>query len=319
MDFKDYYQILGVDENVDAKTLKSSYRKLARKYHPDVSDEKEAEDRFKEVAEAYEVLKNKEKRAEYDALRQYGGAKGFEPPPNWQGRSHTAGHSSNTDTNYQGGFSDFFEEVFGQAQHGSAQGFSQQHFAQRGEDIELMLAVFLEDAHKGNSKTINYKVPAFDQLGRVSQQSKTLKVKIPAGDIEGERIRLKGQGAPGIGDAPAGDLYLQIKFAEHPRYSVDGATLTMILPVSPWEAALGGKFTVPTLDGKVNLSIPANSHNGKRLRLKGKGLGKALDRGDLFVVINIVIPEKATEQEQALWQQLSEQSKFDPRKNWGDT
>ena len=317
MDFKDYYQILGVDENVDAKTLKSAYRKLARKYHPDVSDEKEAEDRFKEVAEAYEVLKDKEKRAEYDALRQYGGAQGFEPPPGWQGGAQAGAGSHASGGDYQGGFSDFFEEIFGQAQHGSRQGFSQQNFAQRGDDVELLLAVFLEDAHNGESRTISYKVPAFDEQGRVSQQSKTLKVKIPAGIIEGERIRLKGQGAPGIGEAPAGDLYLQIKFAEHPVYSIDGATLTMILPVSPWEAALGGKFTVPTLDGKVNLSIPANCQNGKRLRLKGKGLGKEQNRGDLFAVVNIVIPEKATEQEQALWQQLSEQSKFDPRENWG--
>ncbi len=209
MDFKDYYQILDVDENVDAKALKSAYRKLARKYHPDVSDEKEAEDRFKEVAEAYEVLKDKEKRAEYDALRQYGGARGFEPPPGWQGGgAHAGAGSYSAGGDYQGGFSDFFEEVFGQAQHGSRQGFSQQHFAQRGEDVELALAVFLEDAHKGESRTIRYTVPFFDEHGRVSQQSKTLKVKIPAGVIEGERIRLKGQGAPGIGDAPAGDLFL---------------------------------------------------------------------------------------------------------------
>jgi curved DNA-binding protein len=314
MEFKDYYQILGVDADVDAKTLKSVYRKLARKYHPDVSAEEDAEDHFKEVSEAYEVLKDKDKRAEYDTLRQYGGEQGFKPPPDWQ-----PGDFQSDSGDYQGGFSQFFEDIFGQTQHDSRQGFSQQQFAQRGEDIELILALFLEDAYKGESRTISYTVPGFDEQGRFSRNKKTLKVTIPPGVVEGERIRLKGQGAAGIGDAAPGDLYLHIKFAEHPLYVVDGANLSLTLPISPWEAALGCKLAVPTLEGTINITVPANSQNGKRLRIKGRGLGKAHQRGELYVVLRIVLPEHTSAKEKELWQQLSSLSDYNPRKNWGET
>jgi curved DNA-binding protein len=313
MEFKDYYKILGVDADADDKSIKAAYRKLARKYHPDVSSEEDAEHKFKEVSEAYEVLRDKEKRAEYDVARQYGGARGFEPPPGWQGG--TAGSGSRGD--FQGGFSDFFEEVFGQAGHGSRQGYSRQHFTRRGEDIELALAIFLEDAFKGESRTISYEVPSFDDNGRLTREARTLKVKIPAGVTEGERIRLKGQGAPGIGDAPAGDLYLHIRFAPHPLYLVEGSDLTVTVPLAPWEAALGCKLTVPTLEGDISLTVPANSQNGKRMRVRGKGLGKAGARGDLYVVLRVTMPESASQQEQTLWQQLAAASSFDPRRNWG--
>ncbi len=314
MEFKNYYEILGVADDADDKTIKTAYRKLARKYHPDLNDEKDAEERFKEVAEAYEVLKDKDKRAEFDTLKQYGGAGGFEPPPGWQGGSHQSASGD-----FQGGFSEFFEDIFGQTQHGSHQGYSRQQFVQRGEDIELGLAVFLEEAHRGETRTISFRVPHFDENHHLSHQDKTLKVKIPAGVIDGERIRLKGQGAPGFGDAPAGDLYLHVQFAEHPLYAVDGATLTLTVPVSPWEAALGTKLEIPTIDGKVSLSIPANSQNGKRLRLKGKGLGRDGKQGDLFVVLNVTLPDTASNEETELWRKLDEASKFDPRENWGMT
>jgi curved DNA-binding protein len=314
MEFKDYYQILGVSEDADAKAIKTAYRKLARKYHPDLSEEDEAEERFKEVAEAYEVLKDKDKRAEFDALKQYGGTGGFKPPPGWQG-----GGSQSSGGEYQGGFSDFFEDVFGQAPHGSQQGYSRQHFTQRGEDIDLVLPVFLEEAYRGETRTISFRVPQFDSNHRLSHQDKTLKVKIPAGTIDGERIRLKGQGAPGIGSAPDGDLYLKIEFAEHPLYTVDGASLTMTVPIAPWEAALGTKLEIPTLDGKVNLSVPINSQNGKRLRLKGKGLGLDGKRGDLYVILGVTLPQNASDKESELWHQLAEASNFDPRENWGMT
>jgi curved DNA-binding protein len=312
MDFKDYYGILGVDAAADAKTIKSAYRKLARKYHPDVSEEDDADERFKEVAEAYEVLKNKDKRAEFDAIRQYGGAQGFQPPPEWEARDFGSAGGE-----FQGGFSDFFDNIFGQAGHGSQQGHSRQHFAQRGEDVELGMAVFLEDAYHGESRTISYRVPGFDEQGRLSHQDKTLKVKIPVGVTDGERIRLKGQGAPGVGDAPPGDLYLHIQFAEHPLYVVEGSNLTITLPVSPWELILGCKLEVPTLDGSINLSVPANSQAGRKLRVKGRGLGKEGARGDLFVLLRVTVPDQVDNEEQALWQQLSEQSKFDPRRDWG--
>jgi curved DNA-binding protein len=312
MEFKDYYKILGVDTDASQKEIKSAYRKLARKYHPDVSTEGNAEDLFKGVAEAYEVLKNEEKRAEYDTLRQYGGER-FEPPPGWQ--SAASGASGGE---YEGGFSDFFENIFGQAGHGSQQGFSRQQFAQRGEDIEMSLSIFLEEAYRGETRTITYSVPSFDEQGQFSRQTKTLNVKIPAGITSGERIRLQGQGAPGIGEAPPGDLYLEIRIADHPLYEEEGVNLSLTLPISPWEAALGCKVTVPTLDGKINLSVPAASQNGKRLRVKGKGLGKAGKRGDLFVVLAISMPQSMDSEESALWQQMSEKSSYNPRENWGE-
>ena len=314
MEFKDYYQILGVDPDADDKTIKAAYRRLARKFHPDVSTEQDAEEKFKELAEAYEVLKDAEKRAQYDMLRQQGGAGPFQPPPGWQ-----PGGFDSAGGDFQGGFSDFFEQIFGQARHGSRQGYSRQQFARRGEDVELTLAIFLEDACSGESRTISYEVPGFDEQGHLLRQQRTLKVKIPAGIIEGERIRLKGQGAPGIGDAPAGDLYLQVRFAPHPFYLVEGATLTITVPITPWEAALGCKLTVPTLEGSINLTVPANSQNGKRMRIKGKGLGKDDNRGDLYVLLRISMPAVASEKEQALWRQLSEVSSYDPRANWGRT
>jgi curved DNA-binding protein len=314
MEFKDYYKILGVDPDADDKTIKAAYRRLARKYHPDVSAEANAEEKFKELAEAYEVLKDTDKRAQYDMVRQQGGAGPFEPPPGWRpGGFESAGGD------FQGGFSDFFEEIFGQAGHDSRQGYSRQHFARRGEDVELALAIFLEDACKGESRTISYEVPGFDGQGHLVRQQRTLKVKIPAGVIEGERIRLKGQGAPGIGDAPAGDLYLQIRFAPHPLYLVEGADLTITVPVAPWEAALGCKLPVPTLEGTINLTVPANSQNGKRMRIRGKGLGAGDKRGDLYVVLRIDMPATASEEAQALWRQLSEESNYDPREKWGRT
>ncbi len=314
MEFKDYYQILGVDPDADDKTIKAAYRRLARKFHPDVSTEPRAEEKFKELAEAYEVLKDTDKRAQYDMLRQQGGAGPFQPPPGWQ-----PGGFDSAGGDFQGGFSDFFEQIFGQSRHGSRQGYSRQHFARRGEDVELTLAIFLEDACRGESRTISYEVPGFDEQGHLVRQQRTLKVKIPAGVIEGERIRLKGQGAPGIGDAPAGDLYLQIRFAPHPLYLVEGATLTITVPIAPWEAALGCKLTVPTLEGGINLTVPANSQNGKRMRIKGRGLGKGDNRGDLYVVLRISMPPAASDREQALWRQLAEVYSYDPRENWGKT
>ena len=311
MEFKDYYKILGVDTDASDKEIKSAYRKLARKYHPDVSQEGDAEEQFKNVAEAYEVLKDKDKRAEYDTLRQYGGAQ-FEPPPGRQSRSAGAGGGE-----YEGGISDFFESIFGQAGHGSQRGFSRRHFAQRGEDVEMSLPIFLEEAYRGDTRTISYRVPGFGAQGRLSSQDKTLNVRIPAGVTQGERIRLQGQGAPGIGEAPPGDLYLEIRIAGHPLYEIEGANLLLTVPVAPWEAALGTKVTVPTLDGKISLSIPAASQNGKRLRVKGRGLGKADKRGDLLVVLAVTMPPTLEPETAALWRQLAEKSGFNPRANWG--
>lgn len=311
MDFKDYYEILGVDSDADAATIKTAYRKLARKYHPDVSKLPDAEDKFKEASEAYEVLHDKEKRAEYDNLRQYGGRQQgghYQPPPGWQ--------SSAGNGNYSGGFSDFFNTMFG----GGGGGFQgeQDVFRQRGQDIELQLNLFLEDCLEDVHKTIEYQVPAIDAQGRRTQQRKSLKVKVPKGVSDGERIRLKGQGAPGTNQGPAGDLYLLIRLVPHPLFEVDGYNLSIDVPITPWEAALGSKVTVPTLEGKISLSIPANSQTDKKMRIKGRGLQSKSGRGDLYVVLKIMLPEKGNDANEKLWQKLAELNTEDIRAHWPD-
>lgn len=308
MDFKDYYEILGVESDADAATIKTAYRKLARKYHPDVSKLPNAEDKFKEASEAYEVLHDKEKRAEYDQLRQYGSRQQghYQPPPGWQ--------SSAGNGNYSGGFSDFFNTMFG---GGGFQG-EQDIFRQRGQDIELQLNLFLEDCLDDAHKNIEYQVPVIDAQGRRSQQKKSLKVKIPKGVCDGERIRLKGQGAPSPSQGPAGDLYLQIRLVPHPLFEVDGYNLSINVPITPWEAALGSKVTVPTLEGKISVNIPAHSQTDKKMRIKGRGLQSKSGRGDLYVVLKIMLPEKSHAASAELWQKLAELNKEDIRAHWPD-
>ena len=313
MDFKDYYKVLGLEPGADDKAVKAAYRKLARKYHPDVSKEKDAENQFKEVAEAYEVLKSAEKRAEYDELRKYAQqGRPFEPPPGWQPRGN-------------GGFademgggrdcSDFFESLFGAAGRTQGPGRSS---GRRGQDVEMELPILLEETLADEAKKIAFQLPQYSADGRpLAAISKTLNVKIPAGVSDGERIRLKGQGAPGLGGAANGDLYLIIRLVPHPLFDVEAHNLILTVPLAPWEAALGSKVTVPTLDGKIHLSIPANSQSGQRLRIKGKGLMNKLgERGDLYALFKIVIPAQADEPTRALWAQLAEQAAFDPRAEW---
>lgn len=313
MDFKDYYKVLGLEPGADDKAVKAAYRKLARKYHPDVSKEKDAENQFKEVAEAYEVLKSAEKRAEYDELRKYAQqGRPFEPPPGWQPRGN-AGFADE-----MGGgrdYSDFFESLFGAAGRTQGPGRSS---GRRGQDVEMELPILLEETLADEAKKIAFQLPQYSADGRpLAPISKTLNVKIPAGVSDGERIRLKGQGAPGLGGAANGDLYLIIRLVPHPLFDVEAHNLILTVPLAPWEAALGSKVTVPTLDGKIHLSIPANSQSGQRLRIKGKGLMNKLgERGDLYALFKIVIPAQADEPTRALWTQLAEQAAFDPRAEW---
>ena len=313
MDVKDYYKVLGLEPGADDKAVKAAYRKLARKYHPDVSKEKDAENQFKEVAEAYEVLKSAEKRAEYDELRKYAQqGRPFEPPPGWQPR----GNGGFADE--MGGgrdYSDFFESLFGAA--GRSQGPGRKS-ARRGQDVEMELPILLEETLADEAKKIAFQLPQYSADGQpLAAISKTLNVKIPAGVSDGERIRLKGQGAPGLGGAANGDLYLIIRLVPHPLFDVEAHNLILTVPLAPWEAALGSKVTVPTLDGKIHLSIPANSQSGQRLRIKGKGLMNKLgERGDLYALFKIVIPAQADEPTRALWAQLAEQAAFDPRAEW---
>jgi curved DNA-binding protein len=312
MEFKDYYKILGVADDADTKTIKTAYRKLARKYHPDVSKESAAEERFKEVTEAYEVLKSTEKRAEYDELRRYGQGGQFRPPPGWEGgRSAGAGAQ---ETFYEGDFSEFFDSIFG----GRGGGFQQRQgpMPRRGQDIETQLPVFLEDTLSEDQKSIDYELPQIDAQGRQRIVRKTLKVRIPAGVGDGERIRLKGQGGPGMGGGENGDLYLIIRLVPHPLYDVEGHNLIITVPVAPWEAALGSKITLPTLDGEIRLSIPAGSQTGQRLRIKGRGLPTKSGRADLYAVLKVVMPDKINDSIRRHWEELAQSASFDPRAEW---
>jgi len=318
MEFKDYYDILGVDSNADKADIKKAYRKLARKYHPDVSKEHDAETQFKEVSEAFEVLGNDERRAEYDQLRKYGRkGESFTPPPGWEGQAGNGGFEFQD----AGGFSDFFSSVFGggfRDDRRSSRGFesSEDFYSRRGQDVEIDMPVFLEDTLKDEQKTIQYNLPKYDEAGHVTSVKKTLKVKIPKGVTDGERIRLKNQGGPGFGKGAAGDLYLRIRLVPHPLYDAVGHDLHLTLPVAPWEAALGARIEVPTLSGKINLSIAPDSQTGQRLRVKGKGLPTRSGNGDLYVILKVVMPDKVDAQTKKLWEQLQSSSQFDPREEF---
>lgn len=311
MDFKDYYSILGVSEDADAADIKKAYRKLARKYHPDVSQEADAEAQFKNLGEAYEVLSDPEKRAEYDQIRQLG-ARGHR-----QSASGMGAEAGFSDEDLSRQFTDFFESIFGGMGGGRRQAGPdwQQAFRQRGQDMHHKLALFLEEAASGVQRQIRLQVPEVDAYGRTHRRTKTLNVKIPAGVLSGQRIRLAGQGGPGVGDGPAGDLFLEIELAPHPVFGVDGKHLQLTLPISPWEAALGAKVKAPTLNGTVSLTVPKGSASGQRLRLKGKGLGRD-PAGDLIVTLQVTVPKQHSPQALALYEQLAQtEAEFNPRES----
>lgn len=291
MEYKDYYQILGVSRDVSKDELKKAYRKLARKYHPDVSKEANAEAKFKEVGEAYEVLKDAEKRAQYDRFgSNYQNGQSFTPPPGWGQQGASSSH---------GNFSSFFESMFG---GGAGMGGDDGFFAQ-GEDVNAKITISLEEAFNGSKKTL--------RRPNGSTQTGTLNVKIPSGITSGKKIRLSGQGKSGMG-GKAGDLYLAVQIAAHLHYRLDNKDVILDLPIAPWEAALGAKVTVPTLAGKINLTIPAGAKSGQKMRLKGRGLpGK--EPGDQFVVIQIMTPPADTDEAKEFYQQMSEELSFNPR------
>lgn len=311
MEFKDYYAMLGVEPSADEKTIKTAYRRLARKYHPDMNKEAGAEDKFKEVAEAYEVLGDAKKRAEYDQLRQYGRAgENFEVPPGWQ---HAGGFGGQHEHFGGSDFSDFFESIFG----GQPGAHHRARPPRRGRDIELEMPVFLEETLAEQTKPVEYVLPNYDEHGRRQpDQHKSLNVKIPAGVADGERIRVKGQGGQGSAGGPNGDLYLVIRLVPHPLFDVDGHDLIVTVPLAPWEAALGARVEVPTLSGRINLTIPADSQTGQRLRIKGKGLQSKHAAGDLYAVLKVVMPPRNDENARQLWAQLRDAAGFDPRSQW---
>ncbi len=314
MEYKDYYKTLGVDRNADADEIKRAYRKLARKYHPDVSKEPDAEDRFKEIQEAYEVLQDPEKRKAYDSFgNDWQAGQDFRPPPGWEGQGFEH-HFQDADFDI-GGFSDFFESLFGRGR-GPAGGRGSAHFRAGGQDQYARMRISLEDAYHGATRGITLTLPETDDHGRVRQRQRELKVRIPAGVKAGQSIRLKGQGSSGIGGGEAGDLLLEVEYEPHPFFEVRQRDVYLDLPVTPWEAALGGKVAVPTLGGKVNLNIPANSQAGKQLRLKGRGLpGKPA--GDQVVRLKIVTPPAETDAQRKLYEQMREQMPMNPRANLG--
>lgn len=300
MKFRDYYKVMGVDETASSDEIKKAYRVLARKYHPDVSKEPNAEERFKEVGEAYEVLKDPEKRREYDDLRKFGFRDGgdFQPPPGWAGRGFGgAGFGPGG----SGGFSDFFEAMFG-AGPGPGAGFREMRA--RGRDLHYRLGVTLEDAFTGATRTIHLQGPDGGQ--------RSLNVKVPAGVTAGQSIRLRGQGEAGLGGGPAGDLYLEIEIKPHRHFQVDGKNVTLQVPVTPWEAGLGAEITVPTLSGSVKLRVPPRARSGQKLRLKGKGL-PGPGPGDQIVELVLVMPPIETAEDERLLKQMADQMDFDPR------
>jgi curved DNA-binding protein len=312
MEFKDYYDILGVDPGADQDAIRRAYRKLARKYHPDVSKETDAESRFKDVSEAYEVLKDPEKRAAYDQVRaQPHGASGgdWRPPPGWEGGFDFGGGGfTGADV---GGFSEFFETLFGGGR-ARAGGWG---LAVRGADQRARITVDLDTAYKGGARTLTLEEPVVDGEGRVTRRTRNLKVRIPPGVTDGRHIRLRGQGGAGSGGGPSGDILLEVSIAPHPRFSVEGRDVLLTLPITPWEAALGAKVPVPTLDGRVDLTVPPGSRSGKKLRLKGRGLpGKP--PGDQYVVLRMVTPPADSDKARAAYRRLAEAVPYDPRADW---
>ena len=306
----DYYKVLEVGEDATADEIKKSYRVLARKYHPDVSKDADAEEKFKQLSEAYRVLKDKQKRADYDELRKYGGGSGgdFQAPPGWQ--QQTAGKNRNWQYTADSGgqSSDFFSEIFGNQSRGSGG----RDFSMHGEDVHYTLQVSLEEAFNGAQREISFQSQDVDRQGRPSAKTNNLNVTIPKGVVSGQQLRLRSKGNPGFGTGQPGDLYLEIEVKPHPHFAIEGRDLTLVLPVTPWEVALGEAVEVPTFTGKIKVTIPDNAKAGQKIRLKGKGLpGKP--PGNLFVVLQIVLPEKLSEEQKALFAEMKNKFAFNPR------
>lgn len=311
MEFKDYYQILGVEKTATADEIKKAYRKLARKYHPDISKEADAEKHMKEVNEANAVLSDPEKRAAYDQLgSRYQAGQAFQPPPDWDAGFEFSGSGfSGAD---MGDASDFFASLFGRAGRGRKAG----DYQMRGEDRHAKILIDLADAYAGATRAIVLHAPQVDEQGRVVTREHTLNVRIPSGVKEGQHIRLAGQGSPGIGGGAAGDLYLEVHFQPDPRYRVEGRDVFETVPVTPWEAALGAAIETPTPAGTVQVKVPAGSQGGRKLRLKGRGI-PGEPPGDLYLVLEVVLPPADSDQARQLYETMARELAFDPRRKTG--
>lgn len=314
MEYRDYYKTLGVERGASAEEIKRAYRKLARKYHPDVNRDPEAEKRFKEINEAHEVLKDPEKRKAYDTFgSSWKEGQEFKPPPNWQGEFHFSGGTPFDSDPSQ--FSDFFEQLFGQAGMGRSAS-SRASWRARGEDQHARLAIELEDSFQGSARTITLTGTEIDAGGRIRVRPRTITVRIPKGIRSGQSIRLAGQGSPGLGGGPAGDLFIEIVFNPHAIFTVKKRDIYLELPVTPWEAALGATVLVPTLGGRVDMKIPANSQSGTKLRLKAKGLPGRIP-GDQLVILKVVVPPPANEADRELYRKMAASMPMNPRRHLG--
>jgi len=315
MQYKDYYKIMDLSRDASQDEVKRAYRKLARKYHPDVSKEADAEAKFKELGEAYEVLKDPEKRAAYNQLgANWKSGQDFKPPPNWdegfefKGGGFTGGDNSE--------FSDFFEQLFGRAGFQSAHAGRKTSEHLRGQDSHAKIHIDLEDSYRGATRNISLSTPEMSTQGELLVKHRSLNVKIPKGIKPGQHIKLAGQGNPGLGSGEAGDLFLEIVFNNHPLYRVAEADVYLDLPVTPWEAALGAKIKVPIPDGSVELKIPPNSRQGSKLRLTGRGLPTKVP-GNFFVELQIVLPLASTDQAIEVYQNMQQTLGFNPRESMG--
>ncbi|HTE41900.1 MAG TPA: DnaJ C-terminal domain-containing protein [Steroidobacteraceae bacterium] len=326
MDFKDYYTLMGVARDASQDDIKRVYRKLARKYHPDVSKEPKAEDKFKELQEAYEVLRDPEKRAAYDKLgSRWKEGQDFRPPPDWDSRwkggfeqAPPGGAQFNPED--MAGFSDFFSSLFGGGRSPFGPNASAGHKA-GSQDHVARIEVPLDTVFRGGQQTIHINAPELSTNGEMVANPRTLRITIPAGITDGQQIRLTGQGSPAQNGGRAGDLFLEVRFAPHRVFSVQGRDVTLTLPIAPWEAALGETVKVPTLGGEVDLRIPTGARAGQKLRLKGRGLpgNTSTPAGDQYVILKIVTPPADTPAARELYERMKNELAFDPRVEFGET
>lgn len=327
MEFKDYYKIMGVAREASADDIKRAYRKLSRKFHPDVSKEKNADALFKDLGEAYEVLKDPEKRAAYDQLgANWKAGQDFRPPPEWNAGAEHPGRGQQWQYDGAGGeggeHSDFFESLFrqgfGARQGGGGGGRGQRaSYSAHGEDRHAKIQIDLEDSYKGPTRTLSLRVPEMSDQGHVIPREHQITFTVPKGIRAGQHIRLAGQGAPGVGGGSPGDLYLDVEFHPHALYRVDKHDVYMDLPISPWEAALGAEVEAPTPTGEVEVKIPAGSAPGRKLRLKGRGLPGSTP-GDFYFVLQIVQPGADSDSAKSFYQGMARQfSSFNPRAKLG--
>jgi curved DNA-binding protein len=302
VNYKDYYKIMGVDKAAPQDAIKTSYRKLARKFHPDVSKEKDAEARFKEINEAYDVLRDKDKREAYDQLGSNwkDGQSGFTPPPNWQDEFYQGNGDFNA--RGQGDFSDLFDSLFGGGKR-SEQHSSRGRQSMQGQDTHTKIMIDLQDSYTGATRSFTLRNQGGNQQGLEQVKERTLKVKIPKGIKSGQKIRLQNQGEEGLSGAKNGNLYIEVGFNSNPLYIVEGADITTEVSINPWQAALGDKVKVPTPTGSIELSVPKLVSSGSKMRLKGRGLPSKIT-GDFFVKLKIVFPKSFSAEEEAHYQSL---------------